>query len=71
MAPPKRSRKGEPEKQQESHDSIPPLEFYMGIEKGTKREIRRRIAANFYRREDVIRETARKIIKSGDLPDPG
>ncbi len=71
MAPPKRSQQGESEKQRESQDNLPSLEFYMGIEKGTKREIRRRIAAAFYRREDVIRETARKIIKSGDLTYPG
>ena len=48
--------------------ATPSLEFLHEIERGKQREIRRRIADNFYDRSDVIEETARKLLQSGDLP---
>ena len=64
------NRSGNSKERKERHplEGIPSVEFLDEIEKGKRRELRRRIASNFYRRQDVIWETAKRIIESGDLP---
>lgn len=54
-------------KQGPAFNGITSLNFFKELQKGRKREIRRRIATDFYARPDVIKDTAEKIIESGDL----
>jgi len=58
----------ESDRRQPTFDDIPSLAFYKELQEGKRREIRRRIAADFYDRPEILDETARKIIESGDLP---
>ena len=58
----------ESDKKHPTFDDIPSLALYKELQEGKRREIRRRIDADFYDRADIINETARKIIESGDLP---
>jgi hypothetical protein len=67
MTPSDRAEKNKKAEAQPILGAIPSLQFFEEIDKGKKREIRRQIACDFYKREDVLRETARKVIESGDL----
>ncbi len=46
---------------------ITSLTFFKELQEGRRREIRRRIATDFYEQPEVIEETAEKIMESGDL----
>jgi hypothetical protein len=48
-------------------EGIDSVAFLKEIQEGRLREITRRIARDYYSRPDVVDETARKIMESGDL----
>lgn len=54
--------------QRDPVQDISSVELLKEIQRDREREIRRRIADRFYDRDDIVRETARRILESGDLP---